>query len=351
MAIDPEKFQQLANQMVGDMGVAFGAALVVVGDRLGLYKSLAESGPATSDELASRTGTFERYVREWLAAQASAGYISYDVAAKRYFMSEEQAMAFANESSPLFVPGAFEIVAAIMRDEPKITEAFRSGKGVGWGEHDACLFRGTERFFRPGYAANITSSWLPALEGVVEKLERGANVADVGCGHGASTILMAQAYPKSQFTGFDFHQASIDKAHERAHAAGLADRVRFEKAAAKDFPGTYDLVACFDCLHDMGDPVGASEHVLSALKADGTWMVVEPFANDDIAANLNPLGRMFYSASTMVCTPASRAQEVGLALGTQAGPKRLSEVITAGGFTRVRVATQSPFNLALEARP
>src|SRR5208283_1892518 len=300
MAIDPEKFQHLANQMVGDMGVAFGAALVVVGDRLGLYKSLAEGGPATSDELASRTETFERYVREWLAAQASAGYISYDLTAKRYFMSEEQAMAFANENSPLFVPGAFEIVAAIMRDEAKITEAFRSGKGVGWGEHDAGLFRGTERFFRPGYAANITSSWLPALEGVVEKLERGASVADVGCGHGASIILMAQAYPKSQFIGFDFHQASIDKAHERAHAANLADRVRFEKAAAKDFPGTYDLVACFDCLHDMGDPVGASAHVLSALKPDATWMVVEPFANDDTAANLNPLGRMFYSASTMV---------------------------------------------------
>lgn len=351
MAIDPEKFQLLANQMVGDMGVAFGAALVVVGDRLGLYKALADGGPATSDELASRTGTFERYVREWLAAQASAGYISYDVAAKRYFMSEEQAMAFANENSPLFVPGAFEIVAAIMRDEPKITEAFRSGAGVGWGEHDACLFRGTERFFRPGYAANITSSWLPALDGVVAKLERGAKVADVGCGHGASTILMAQAYPKSQFTGFDFHPASIDKARERAHTANLADRVRFEKATAKDFPGTYDLVACFDCLHDMGDPVGASAHVHSALKPDGTWMVVEPFANDDTAANLNPLGRMFYSASTMVCTPASRAQEVGLALGTQAGPKRLAEVITAGGFTRVRVATQSPFNLVLEARP
>jgi 2-polyprenyl-3-methyl-5-hydroxy-6-metoxy-1,4-benzoquinol methylase len=350
MAIDPEKFQELAQKMVGDMGVAFGAALVLIGDRLGLYKALEEMGPATPDELAARTGTFERYIREWLAAQASAGYVSYDAGAKRYFMSEEQAMAFANENSPLFVPGAFDIAAAMMRDEPKISEAFRSGKGVGWGEHDACLFRGTERFFRPGYAANITSSWLPALDGVVAKLKRGATVADVGCGHGASTILMAKAYPKARFAGFDFHQPSIDRARQLAQEAGVADRITFEKATAKNFPGTYDLVACFDCLHDMGDPVGASAHVLSTLKPDGTWMVVEPFANDETADNLNPLGRMFYSASAMICTPASRAQEVGLALGTQAGPKRLSEVITSGGFTRVRDATQTPFNLVLEAR-
>jgi Methyltransferase domain/Rv2258c-like winged HTH domain len=351
MAIEPEKFQQLANKMVGDMGVAFGTALVLIGDRLGLYKALAEMGPTTSENLASRTGTFERYVREWLAAQASAGYISYDATAKRYFLSEEQAMAFANEDSPLFVPGAFDIAAAMLRDEPKITEAFRSGAGVGWGEHDACLFRGTERFFRPGYAANLTSSWLPALEGVVAKLERGASVADVGCGHGASTILMAKAYPKSQFSGFDFHEPSVRSAREAARRAGVADRVRFERAAAKDFPGNYDLIAFFDCLHDMGDPVGAAAHVRSALKPQGTWMVVEPFANDDLAENLNPLGRMFYSASTMICTPASRAQEVGLALGTQAGPKRLCEVLTQGGFSRVRVAAQTPFNLILEARP
>ena len=351
MAINPEKFQQLANKMVGDMGVAFGAPLVLVGDRLGLYKSLAASGPATSEELASRTGTFERYIREWLAAQASAGYVSYDPAAKRYFMSEEQAMAFANEDSPLFVPGAFDIAAAMMRDEPKISEAFRTGGGMGWGEHDACLFRGTERFFRPGYAGNLTSSWLPALDGVVAKLERGASVADVGCGHGASAILMAQAYPKSYFTGFDFHQPSVDRARERAHAANVAERVRFEKAAAKDFPGKYDLIAFFDCLHDMGDPVGAAAHVRDALKADGTWMIVEPFAYDDVAENLNPVGRMFYSASTMICSPASRAQEVGLALGAQAGPKRLSEVVKTAGFSRVRVATQTPFNLVLEARP
>jgi SAM-dependent methyltransferase len=351
MAIDPAKFQELANKMVGDMGVAFGAALVVVGDRLGLYKSLAEKGPATSEELASRTGTFERYVREWLAAQAAAGYISCDATAKRYFMSEEQAMVFATEDSPLFAPGAFEIAAAMMRDEPKITDALRSGNGVGWGEHNLCLFRGTERFFRPSYATNLIASWLPALDGVVARLERGASVADVGCGHGASTILMAKAYPKSQFTGFDFHQPSIDRARELAREAGVADRVRFEKAAAKDFPGSYDLVAFFDCLHDMGDPVGAAAHVLTRLKQDGIWMVVEPFANDDTAANINPLGRMFYSASTMICTPASRAQEVGLALGTQAGPKRLREVVTAGGFTRFRIATQTPFNLVLEVRP
>jgi 2-polyprenyl-3-methyl-5-hydroxy-6-metoxy-1,4-benzoquinol methylase len=350
MAIDPEKFQALANKMIGDMGVAFGAGLVLVGDRLGLYKSLAEKGPATSAELAARTGTFERYVREWLAAQAAAGYIAYDAAASRYFMTEEQAMVFANEASPLFVPGAFEVAAAMMRDEPKVTEAFRTGAGLGWGEHDACLFRGTERFFRPGYAANLITSWLPALDGVVAKLERGASVADVGCGHGASTILMAKAYPHSQFIGFDFHQPSIDRARQSAADAGVAARVRFEKSTAKEFPGTYDLVACFDCLHDMGDPAGAAAHVRAALNPDGTWMVVEPFANDDTAANLNPIGRMFYSASTMICTPASRAQEVGLALGTQAGPRRLSEVITAGGFSRVRIATQTPFNLILEAR-
>jgi len=350
MAIDPEKFQELANKMVGEMGVAFGAALVLIGDRLGLYKSLAEN-PATSEELASRTGTFERYVREWLAAQAAAGYISCDASAKRYFMTEEQAMAFANANSPLFVPGAFEIAAAMMRDEPKITAAFRSGDGVGWGEHDACLFHGTERFFRPGYANNLTTSWLPALEGAVAKLERGASVADVGCGHGASTMLMAKAYPKSQFVGFDFHQPSIDRARELAREAGVSDRVRFEKATAKDFPGHYDLVAFFDCLHDMGDPTGAAAHVLSTLKPDGSWMIVEPYANDDTAENLNPIGRMFYSASTMICTPASRAQEVGLALGTQAGPKRLREVVTAGGFSRFRIATQTPFNLIIEARP
>ncbi len=351
MALDPTKFQELVHKMVGDMGVAFGAGLVLVGDRLGLYKSLAQNGPVTSEELATRTGTFERYVREWLAAQAAAGYVSYDVSAKRYFMTDEQAMAFADENSPLFVPGAFEIAAAMIRAESKICEAFRSGGGMGWGEHDPCLFRGTERFFRPGYANNLIASWLPALDGVVAKLERGATVADVGCGHGASTILMAQAYPKSQFTGFDYHQPSIDRAREIARKAGVADRVRFEKASAKEFPGRYDLVACFDCLHDMGDPTGAAAHVHSALKPDGTWMIVEPFANDDTADNLNPIGRMFYSASTMICTPASRAQEVGLALGTQAGPKRLSEVITAGGFSRVRVATQTPFNLILEARP
>ncbi|HLI79168.1 MAG TPA: class I SAM-dependent methyltransferase [Candidatus Binataceae bacterium] len=351
MALDPAKFQELVQKMVGDMGVAFGAALILVGDRLGLYKALAQNGPATSEELATRTGTFERYVREWLAAQAAAGYVSYDAAAKRYFMTDEQAMAFANEESPLFVPGAFEVAASMVRDEPKISEAFRTGSGLGWGEHDACLFRGTERFFRPGYAANLTSSWLPALDGVVAKLERGATVADIGCGHGTSTILMAKAYPKSQFVGFDFHQPSIDHARQSARDAGVANRIRFEKSTAKEFPGTYDLIACFDCLHDMGDPAGASAHVLSALKPDGTWMIVEPFANDDTTANLNPIGRMFYSASAMICTPASRAQEVGLALGAQAGPRRLTEVIKAGGFSRVRVATQTPFNLILEARP
>ena len=350
MALDEAKFRALADKIMGELGAVMSAPLVVIGDRLGLYKALAER-PATPGELAERTNTFERYVREWLAAQAASGFVSYDAAAGRYFMTEEQAMAFCNELSPVFAPGAFELISALVRDEPKIAEAFRSGRGVGWEEHDACLFRGTERFFRPSYAANLTSSWIPALQGVVEKLERGAAVADVGCGHGASTILMAKAYPNSRFTGFDVHEPSVERARESAKTAGVADRVRFERARAKDFPGTYDLVAFFDCLHDMGDPRGAAVHVHSALAHDVTWMVVEPFANDDVVDNFNPVGRLFYAASTMVCTPASRAQEVGLALGAQAGPRRLHEVISGGGFSRVRVATQTPFNLVIEARP
>jgi 2-polyprenyl-3-methyl-5-hydroxy-6-metoxy-1,4-benzoquinol methylase len=350
MALDQAKFQVLAEKIMGELGAVMSAPLVIIGDRLGLYRALAES-PATSAELAERTKTFERYVREWLAAQAAAGFVSYDAAAGRYFMTEEQAMAFCNELSPIFAPGAFELITGLVRDEPKITDAFRSGQGVGWEEHDACLFRGTERFFRPSYAANLTTAWIPALDGVEQKLRSGATVADVGCGHGASTILMAQTYPKSRFVGFDFHQPSIEHAREAAKAAGVADRVIFERAKAKDFPGTYDLVAFFDCLHDMGDPQGAAAHVRSTLGRDGTWMIVEPFANDEVVHNLNPVGRLFYSASTMVCTPASRAQEVGLALGAQAGPRRLQEVIGGGGFSRVRIATQTPFNLVLEARP
>jgi SAM-dependent methyltransferase len=351
MPVDEAKLQKFMEKMVGDLGAAMGAALVSVGDKLGLYRAMAGAGPITSADLAKKTGTDERYVREWLAAQAAAGYIEYDSASQRFTLPPEQELVFAVEGSPVFMPGAFEIIGSIQRDEPKIVEAFKSGKGVGWHEHDVSLFSGTERFFRPSYAAHLIADWLPALEGVRDRLERGIEVADVGCGHGSSTILMAKAFPKSKFVGFDYHQPSLDRAAAAAKAAGVTN-VRFERALAKEYPGkNYGLVAFFDCLHDMGDPVGASAHVRQTLAPDGTWMIVEPFAGDSVQENLNPIGRTFYSASTMICTPASKSQEVGLALGTQAGEKRLREVVTAGGFTRFRRAAQTPFNLVLEARP
>jgi 2-polyprenyl-3-methyl-5-hydroxy-6-metoxy-1,4-benzoquinol methylase len=352
MALDEAKLHEFVGKMVGEMGGAMTAALMLIGDKLGLYKELA-SGRLTSAELAKKTGTSERYVREWLAAQAAGGYVTYEPEnGGTYSLAPEQAMCFANEGSPVFMPGFAEVIQSMWRDEPKITEAFKSGKGVGWHEHDTCLFRGTERFFRPGYAVNLVDSWLPALEGVVEKLKRGARVADVGCGHGASTIIMAKAFPKSKFVGFDYHQPSIDKAAEAAASAGVGANTSFEVAAAKTYPGSgYDLVTFFDCLHDMGDPVGASRHVLESLNPDGSWMIVEPFAHDHLKDNLNPVGRIFYAASTMICTPASRSQEVGLCLGAQAGEARLREVITEGGFTRFRRASETPFNLVLEARP
>jgi len=350
MAVDENKLNELLGKMLGDVGAAMGAALVLLGDKFGLYKALAASA-LTPAELASRTGTVERYAREWAAAQAAAGYINYDAASGKFSMSPEQALLLADEGGPAFFPGIYEVVAAAIRDEPKVAEAFRNGGGVGWHEHDPCLFRGTERFFRPGYATHLVSEWIPALEGVADKLKRGARVADVGCGHGASVILMAQAYPKSEFFGFDYHEPSIVRARESAHAAGVADRAHFERASAKDYSGTYDLVAFFDCLHDMGDPVGAASHVKASLNPDGTWMIVEPFAGDRVEENFNPIGRLFYAASTMICVPASLSQEVGLGLGTQAGEKRLREVLAAGGFTRIRRATSTPFNLVLEARP
>jgi SAM-dependent methyltransferase len=351
MAIDGNKLQQLMDKMFGDVGAAMGSALVLLGDKFGLYKMLAADGPLTAAELASKTGTVERYVREWAAQQAAAGYINYDAKSARFSISPEQALVLADENGPAFIPAMFEIVAATLRDEPKIANAFRNGGGVGWHEHDPSLFRGTERFFRPGYAMHLVSEWIPALDGVREKLERGARVADVGCGHGASVILMAKAFPKSKFFGFDYHQPSIDRAREIARAEGIADRAVFERATAKDYPGTFDLVAFFDCLHDMGDPVGAAAHVKSSLAADGTWMVVEPFGNDRLEDNLNPIGRVFYAASTMICVPGSLSQEVGKGLGAQAGESRLREVLTAGGFSRVRRAAATPFNLVLEARP
>ncbi len=353
MAVDEARLHEFLGRAVGDFGAAMHAALVVIGDRLGLYKALAASGPATPADLARRTQTAERYVREWLNAQAAGGYVTYDAKGGKYSLSPEQSFTLAQEDSPAFLPGAFQVATAAVRDAAKIEAAFRSGKGVGWHEHDSELFCGTERFFRPNYAANLTSQWIPSLEGVELRLSSGGEVADVGCGHGASTILMARAYPKSRFIGFDYHEPSIRHARVAAREAGLGDRVRFEVASAKDYPGksAYDLVAFFDCLHDMGDPVGASKHVRGSLKDDGAWMIVEPFAGDRVEDNLNPVGRAFYCASTLICTPASLSQEVGLALGAQAGEARLRQVVTQGGFTRFRRAAQTPFNLVLEARP
>src|ERR1700722_11033661 len=285
MEVNETKLNELLGKLVGDLGAAAGATLVVVGDKLGLFRGIAEAGTVTSAELATRTGCAERYVREWLAQQAAAGYVEYDAAAGRYSMTPEQQLAFVVEGSPAFVVGAFEVIGSMHRDEPKITAAFRTGNGVGWHEHDPALFHGTERFFRPAYAAHLINEWLPALEGVREKLERGARVADVGCGHGASTILMAKAFPKSQFFGFDYHQPSLDHATGSPRDAGVSGNTRFERAVAKDFPGTYDLVAFFDCLHDMGDPAGASAHVRQSLTPDGTWMIVEPMDGDTVAEN------------------------------------------------------------------
>jgi SAM-dependent methyltransferase len=352
MSAPTAKMQEFAGKMLGDVGAAMSGALVLVGDKLGLYKALAAAGPLTSAELASRTGTTERNVREWLAAQAASGYVDFDAGTQKYSMNAEQIAVFADEQSEFCMLGGFESIASIYKDEPKVTAAFKSGKGLGWHEHSQCLFRGTERFFRAGYAAHLVQDWLPALDGVVDKLQRGATAADVGCGHGASTILMAQAFPKSKFAGFDYHPASVDRANEAAKAAGVAGNCRFEVASAKDFPGTnYDLVAVFDCLHDMGDPVGASKHIRQSLAGEGAWMIVEPFANESVEQNLNPVGRIFYSASTMVCVPASMNQEVGLALGAQAGEKRLANVVQQAGFSRFRRAAATPFNLILEARP
>jgi 2-polyprenyl-3-methyl-5-hydroxy-6-metoxy-1,4-benzoquinol methylase len=347
---DEAKLQQMVERMIGDLGAAISAAPVVVGDRLGLYKAMAESGPTDSAALAGRTGTSERYVREWLAGQAAAGFVTYDPANQRYSLTAEQAAVMADESSPAFMPGGFQVVASVFRDLDKIAEAFRTGQGVGWHEHDPLLFRGTERFFRAGYAAHLVNEWIPALDGVREMLERGARVADVGCGHGASTIVMARAFPNSTFRGFDYHPASVERARELAREAGVANRVEFEVASAKNYPGTYEFVTFFDCLHDMGDPAGAARHVFESLSPQGVWMLVEPFAHDRVEENLNPIGRIFYAASTMICTPASKAQEVGLALGAQAGEKRLREVVMAGGFTRFRRATETPVNMIFEVR-
>lgn len=350
--IDEQKLHDFAMRGIVEMGASLNAALIIVGDKLGLYKAMAGAGPIDSAELAARTGTHERYVREWLAAQAAGAFVEYDAATNRFTLPPENAMVLADENSPVFLPGAFYAVAACIKDEGKITDAFRTGKGVGWHEHDESLYPATERFFRPNYRAHLTADWIPALSGVEAKLNVGARVADIGCGLGTSTILMAQAYPKATFAGFDYHPESIRLARDAAARAGVSDRVTFEIARAKEFPGRdFDFITFFDCLHDMGDPEGAASHVRKALAPDGTWMIVEPFANDKLQDNLNPIGRAFYAASTMLCTPVSLSQEVGLALGAQAGEQRLEGVLRSAGFTRVRRAAETPFNLILEARP
>jgi len=347
--INDTKLNEFMGRAVADMGAAMHAALVVIGDKLGLYKAMATENWISSAGLAEKTKTAERYVREWLNANAASGYVLYDPSTDRYQLPPEQAFALTVQD----LPGAFRIISSCFKDEPKITQAFRTGEGVGWHEHDANLFFGTERFFRPNYENNLLSSWLPSLDGVVDKLKAGASVADVGCGHGASTFLMARAFAKSRFYGFDYHSGSIEYARHIAGRDGLLDQITFEVASSKSYPanGGYDLVTFFDCLHDMGDPTGAAGHVLSTLKPDGTWIIVEPFANDRTEANHNPVGRIYYSASTMICTPASLAQEVGAALGAQAGEERIRKVVTAAGFTRFRRAAETPFNLVFEARP
>ncbi len=350
-AIDMNKLNSFIGQFVTDLGATVHAGMVVIGEKLGLYKALA-GGPMTSAQLAAETKTDERYLREWLASQAAGGYITYDDRSGKFSLSEEQAFTMAREDSPAYLPGAFEFALGSLAAVPRIAESFRTGAGMGWHEHADDVFHGCEKFFGPGYAANLVSSWIPALSGVKEKLERGARVADIGCGKGASTLLMARAFPNSRFFGFDYHDKSIEAARESAKRSGVADRATFDVSKAKSFPGKdYDLVAVFDSLHDMGDPIGAAAHIRQSLALDGTWMIVEPFANDQLKENLNPVGRVYYSFSTLLCTPCSRSQEVGLCLGAQAGEARIRDVVTSAGFKRFRRATETPFNIVYEARP
>ncbi|WP_151082195.1 class I SAM-dependent methyltransferase [Nocardioides cynanchi] len=349
--LDEAALEQFVHQAVGDLAAAISGLMVHLGDRLGLYRAMAGAGPLTAAELSARTGTSERYVREWLSNQAAGGYVAYEPAAGTFELSAEHALVLADESSPVFLDGAFETIASCYTDHEAFAEAFRSGDGIGWGDHDDRLYTGALRLFRPGYAANLVDSWLPALDGVVEKLRDGASVADVGCGLGASTVILAQAFEHSSFVGYDIHGPSIDAAREAAAEAGVERRARFEVGSAKDLPGAgYDLVTLFDCLHDMGDPVGAARHIRDSLAEDGTLLLVEPAAGERLEDNLNPVSRLYYGLSTVICTPSSLDQEVGLGLGAQAGPKRLEEVLNEAGFSHVRVATRTPFNLVIEAR-
>ncbi len=351
-ALDEEKLMAFVFRAVDEVGATLNAALVVMGDKLGLYRAMAGAGPLTPAELASRTATTERYVREWLNAQAAGGYVEYEPEQGTYELAPEQAVALTDESSPAYLPGFFQIAIGSVLDSPRITETVKDGGGLGWHEHVHDVHEGCERFFRPGYNAHLVESWLPALDGVVAKLERGAKVADLGCGHGASTVLMAQAFPQSSFVGSDYHAGSIETARVRAEKAGVAERVEFEAVPAAAHPGSdYDLVTMFDCLHDMGDPVGAARQVRELLAPDGTWMIVEPAAGDRVEDNFNPVGRAYYGFSTLLCTPASLSQEVGLALGAQAGEARIREVVEAAGFTRFRRVAETPFNHVFEARP
>jgi SAM-dependent methyltransferase len=350
MAVDPNQLNAFLGKTIDDIGAAMSVPLLILGERLGLYQAMRGAGPLTPAQLADKTHTAERYIREWLMNNAAGGYVQYDPQAQTFTLPDEQAMALADETSPCYMHGAYEIILSLFRDLDKFEPAFRNGTGLEWGEHDHCLFSGTARFFRPNYAGNLIDHWIPALDGVQARLRAGAVAADIGCGFGHSTMLLAGAYPQSTFIGFDYHRPSIDAANQLAKQAGLTN-VLFQTAPATGFPGDhYDLVTCFDCLHDMADPAGVARHVRETLQSDGTWMIVEPFAEDVPEQNLNPLGRVFYAASTLICIPVSLAGH-GPALGAQAGEKRLKQIVTDAGFTRFRRATQTQFNLVLEARP
>jgi 2-polyprenyl-3-methyl-5-hydroxy-6-metoxy-1,4-benzoquinol methylase len=351
MAIDETKLNEFLGKFVTDLGATVAAGNVVVGHRLGLYKALSE-GSATADDLARRTETNPRYIAEWLRGQAAGGYVEYDASADSYSMTEEQTFALANPDGALYAPGAFVLALGALKANDRITAAFKSGEGMGWHEHDEDVFVGCEQFFRPGYIANLVPAWIPALDGVDAKLRAGASVADLGCGLGASTVLLAQEYANSTFVGSDYHERSIELARKRAADAGVADRTQFEVASAASFSGTgYDLVATFDCLHDMGDPLATAKHVRQAIAPDGTWLVVEPAAGDSVSDNLNPVGRVFYNFSTQLCIPNALSQTGGFALGAQAGETAIRRVVTDAGFTRFRRATETPFNLVYEVRP